>query len=523
MKYLILIITIVFASCQPTDEHAGHNHGEEHRDDHEGHNHNVYNHDKAADSHEEHDEEEIPTVDYTVWTDKTEMFVEFPVLVVGEESRLIAHFTVLDKHKPITEGELTIRLVKKDKEQKQVLNAPSQPGVFTPTVKPKEAGVYQLVFELKTAEYTDKLIIDTVRVYANHEEAKKGIGAEKEESSISFLKEQAWEVDFQTSPVVQKPIYEEILTSGVWKTASSDYQKMIATTSGTVTFKKQNLIEGSLVNKGQVLFSISSEGLTSNNLNAAIRTAKMEMGQAKTILDRKQKLYGSKIISKADFDEANQSYQLAKVNYETLSAGYASGSKLIKAPFSGYIKSIAVANGSFVAQGTELILLSKQKSSVLEVLVNPSYASQLSSIHNVWYQPKADRWSNMKATKGTIVSVGKSVDKDHPLLSVAVQVNDVVEMPEGSFTEVRLAVGKTQNGVVIDENALLENYGAYSVIVQLSGESYERRPVRIGKKNGTEVEILTGLAAGEVVVTKGAYQVKMASMSSQVPAHAHSH
>ena len=59
--------------------------------------------------------------------------------------------------------------------------------------------------------------------------------------------------------------------------------------------------------------------------------------------------------------------------------------------------------------------------------------------------------------------------------------------------------------------------------MQLSGESFERRAVIIGKRNGSEVEIINGLTAGEVVVTKGAYQVKMASMSGQVPAHGHDH
>ena len=53
--------------------------------------------------------------------------------------------------------------------------------------------------------------------------------------------------------------------------------------------------------------------------------------------------------------------------------------------------------------------------------------------------------------------------------------------------------------------------------------SRERRPVQLGKRNGEYVEVLTGLKAGEYVVTKGAYQVKMASMSSQVPAHGHEH
>ncbi len=96
-------------------------------------------------------------------------------------------------------------------------------------------------------------------------------------------------------------------------------------------------------------------------------------------------------------------------------------------------------------------------------------------------------------------------------------------MPEGSFTEVQLAVGTTTESLVVPASCLMEDYGYYSVMVQLSGERFERRNVTIGKRNGSEVEIARGLSLGEVVVTKGAYQVKMASMSGQAPAHGHTH
>ena len=43
--------------------------------------------------------EERPTIDKTIWTDKTELFVEFPALIVGNGSRFAAHFTILDGHK----------------------------------------------------------------------------------------------------------------------------------------------------------------------------------------------------------------------------------------------------------------------------------------------------------------------------------------------------------------------------------------------------------------------------------------
>ena len=96
-------------------------------------------------------------------------------------------------------------------------------------------------------------------------------------------------------------------------------------------------------------------------------------------------------------------------------------------------------------------------------------------------------------------------------------------MPEGSFTEVQLSVGKPRKSTVIPTSSLLEDYGSYSVIVELSGESFERRPVTIGRKNGNLVEITSGLEVGEMVVSIGAYQVKMAAMSGAVPAHGHDH
>ncbi|MEP0938182.1 MAG: efflux RND transporter periplasmic adaptor subunit, partial [Cyclobacteriaceae bacterium] len=132
-------------------------------------------------------------------------------------------------------------------------------------------------------------------------------------------------------------------------------------------------------------------------------------------------------------------------------------------------------------------------------------------------------WSSLKDRGGKIISVGKEVEADQPLISVFAEVNEGVEMPEGSFTEAQLAVGSAVESLTVPTSCLLEDYGNYSVIVQLSGESFERRNVTLGKRNGSEVEVIKGLSLGEVVVTKGAYAVKMASMSGQAPAHGHAH
>lgn len=497
---MTLMILALF-SCQKAEEH-GHAHNEDGGHDLEN---------------------GAPSVDATVWTDKIELFVEFPALVVGNTSRFAAHFTILNGHQPVKEGAVTVSLIKGGKGIRQTAEKPSSPGLFTPSLQPKEAGIYQLVFDLKTPVLTDRIVMNDVRVFASAEEARSIHASDNENGAITFLKDQAWSMDFQTAPAVEKEIYEVIPTSGIWKVAPSDYRILVATANGTVAFKEQALIEGSKVKKGQVLMTISSDGLTSNNLSAEILKAKAGLNQAQSEYDRKKELYESEIVPKAEFEEVKQRYEVAKANYETLSSGYTASGKSIVVPFEGYVKAISIGNGDFVEQGTPLLTITSHQSSLLEILVSAAYANQLQSLHNVYYQPRPGGWSNLNETGGIIVSIGREVGPDQPMLAVFAKVNDVIEMPEGSFTEVQLAVGDPVKAVVVPATALLEDYGNYSVIVQLSGERFEKRPVVTGKSNGSEVEIKEGLKAGEVVVTKGTYQVKMTSMSGQAPGHGHAH
>lgn len=480
-------------------------------------------HSHEHDVNETHVGEENPRLDHTIWTDKTELFVEFPALTVGSPSRFAAHFTVLDKHKSVREGSVTVSLIKGDKGLRNTVDAPSSPGIFSPTIQPKETGTYQLVFELTTPEYSDKITIDDVTVYANADDAIKALGTTEEDGSISFLKEQAWKIDFQTAPVISDKIYNVINTSGVWMPSQGSIKSLAAKSNGVVDFKMNNLTEGTAVKQGQLLMSLSSKGLASNNLSNKIANALAHFEQAKSEYKRKKELYNSKFISKSNFEKVERNFAIAKSNYQSLTSGVSGGSKQIRAPFNGFIKSITVSNGDYVEQGVALATIGTHQSKVLKTQLAPSYGLTMENVQGIWYQTKDGKWTNVTDAEGKILSIGKDVERENPLISVFAQVNVDVDMPEGSLTQVQIAMGNATQNTMIPVNALLEDYGSYSVIVQLSGESFERRPVKIGKRNGENVEILQGLNVGEVVVTTGAYQVKMASMSGSTPAHGHEH
>ncbi len=500
MKYIIIVLAFLAMSCnnKAEDTHA-------------------HNPDAT------HAEEEIPRLDHTIWTEKSELFVEFPALIVGNPSRFAAHFTVLNNHQPVREGEVTVSLIKGDKGLRSTVDAPLSPGIFSPTIQPKEEGTYKLVFELKTPEYSDKITIDGVTVYANTDDAIKELGTAEEDGSISFLKEQAWKIDFQTAPVVNGKIYDVINTSGVWTPASGSVKTLVAKSNGVVDFAVNNLTEGTQVKQGQLLINVSSQGLASNNLSTEIAKARSNFEQSKTEYERKKQLYESKIVPKAEFEKVESNYNIAKSNYQSLASGVSGGGKQIRAPFDGYITAINVANGDYVDQGVAMVTVGTYQSRVLKTQIAPSYGLTMENAQSIWYQTNDGQWRNVATSGGSILSIAKDVDNNRPLISVFAQVNDNVDMPEGSLTQVQIAMGNAIQNTMITVSALLEDYGSYSVMVQLSGESFERRPVKIGKRNGENVEIIQGLQVGEVVVTKGAYQVKMASMSGSTPAHGHEH
>ena len=86
-----------------------------------------------------------------------------------------------------------------------------------------------------------------------------------------------------------------------------------------------------------------------------------------------------------------------------------------------------------------------------------------------------------------------------------------------------MATGDPVHALAIPESAVVEDAGKSVAFVQIEGEAFERRPLTLGVRANGWVEVMGGLAAGERVVTKGAYEIKLASAAGSIPAHGHAH
>jgi multidrug efflux pump subunit AcrA (membrane-fusion protein) len=101
--------------------------------------------------------------------------------------------------------------------------------------------------------------------------------------------------------------------------------------------------------------------------------------------------------------------------------------------------------------------------------------------------------------------------------------NGAGQLRIGQFAKVSIATGRPVKSPAIPESAVLDEGGKPVVFVQVEGESFERRQLKLGIVDRGWVQVLEGVRAGERVVTRGAYEIKLSAASGAIPAHGHAH
>lgn len=490
-----------------------------------------HSHDHADGGHSHGDDAHVHApaepdpLSFTIWTKKSELFVEFPPLVVGMESMFAAHFTMMENFKAIEAGNAMVCLLKNQLEVAvDTAQGPSSPGIFRLSLTPSEAGTYQLGFILTSPFFTDSIFIKDIPVYPNMETALAANPVEPEGDDISFLKEQAWKIDFAVEQAERQIIHEVIHTSGEILPVKSDETMLSTNTAGIVFFKSKNLMEGRDVSVGEVLFTVSSKGMTAENLEEKYRIAKARMERANADFERAETLFGQKAIAQKDFEERQMEKDIAEAAFQTLAANFKSEGIVFKAPFSGIIKNLPVSDGQFVEEGEALVTVTRNCKLLIEGQVSQSHFSQLKNVRSAQFKtPWQKDVHRIEDFNGRLVSYGKMAGENGFHIPILFEVDNRGDLLAGSYVDLYLLTQPVRNALVISKSALMQDYGQFYVYVQTDGESFEKREVQLGIDDGKQVQILSGLQEGEWVVTKGAYQIKMASMSSTIPAHGHSH
>ena len=323
----------------------------------------------------------LAPLSYTLYSDSTELFVEFKPLVVGSTSKFATHLTRLGAHfTPYTEGTVTVSLVMGNKGIRNAVDTPSSPGIFRLALQPTQAGMGKLVFDIVTKNFTDQIIIDSVEVYSDEPTAIAAQPQEGAGTDISYLKEQAWKVPFANAPVIRGTMHNVIKATGEILPAPGDEVTIAAKSNGIVKFTGRNNVIGSPIKSGQAMFTVTGGEIPFENVEAAKQSARAELASAQSEYNRASELIKDRLITQAEFQSAKLRYQNAQIALNNLSRNYSAGGKGLTSPISGFVKNIMVSEGQYVTAGQPLATVTKNNSLVLRADVSLKDADQVGFI-----------------------------------------------------------------------------------------------------------------------------------------------
>lgn len=356
--------------------------------------------------------------------------------------------------------------------------------------------------------------------HEGHDHNREATGREHNDEII-FTKAQAAKTDFEVKTVQPASFRQVIKTSGQVLPAPGDESVIVATHNGVISYANHNLAAGSEVQRGQTLFNLASKNLGEGDYYTRIRAS---YEKARAAYERARKLIQDKIISQKEYETSYLDYQNAKASFDAISGKQSGKGVAIVSPLNGYLKNITVKDGEYVTAGQTIATVSQNKKLFLRADVSERHYKALSSIQSANFRtPYDNQVYALPDLSGKLLSVGKAAEANSFFIPVTFEFDNRGDIVPGSFVEIYLLGAPQEDVLTLPLTALTNEMGNFYVYVQLDEEGYRKQEVKTGADNGQEVWITSGLHPGDRVVTRGAYQVKMASASGAIPGHTHEH
>ena len=343
----------------------------------------------------------------------------------------------------------------------------------------------------------------------------------KHSDEIIFPKAQAAKTTFEVREIQPASFNQVVKTTGQVLAAPGDEAVIVATSNGVVSFSSNKLTEGTKVQKGQSLFQISSKDIAEGDYYTKVKAT---YEAAKASYDRAEALVKDKIISQKEFESTKLEFENAKTAYDAVSNNKTAKGVSVNAPINGHMKNILVKEGEYITVGQPIATVSQNQRLVLRAEVSQRYYNAMQSVKSANFKtPYDNKVYSLEDLNGRLLSFGKTSNENSFFIPVSFEFDNKGEVIPGSFVEVYLLSSELENVISLPRTALTEEQGIFFVYLQLDEEGYKKQEVTLGADNGKSVQILTGVKAGDRVVTEGAYQVRLASASNAIPAHSHEH
>lgn len=486
---------------------------------------------------------ERPSTSITHFTGRTELFVEFPALLQHTESAFAVHLTRLDDFKPVPAGRVRVTLSGGGGTDEHFEAAgPEVPGIFRPVVRPREPGERRLAVAIEDDALSDQHDLGTVTVYASAQAAAGSAPEPATSNAVTFLKEQQWRLDFGTAIVTERTLRGSVSAYGALRARPSGEARIAAPLAGRLVSPGEELPAlGAVVERNQVLAVVAPRVASDADpaaLELAVERARRDLDLARAERQRLERLLAqdavpARRVLAARHEEKDAASTLAEAEhrlqqYRGVHQGgpHATGRIAVRAPIAGTVVNVQVAPGEFLEEGAAMFDLVDLDALWLEARIPEAEVGRVRRAAGAWFEVDGFEapFSVGGEHGGHLVTLGGVVDEQSRTLPLIFEIeNPRHDLRPGMFARVHILTGAMAPGPAIPVGAVVDEQGESVAYVQAGGERFERRPLRLGVRDGELVQVLEGLTAGERVVSRGAYFVRLAAASGAVPAHGHAH
>lgn len=485
---------------------------------------------------------ERPTLNVTHWTDRTELYMEYPPLVTGHTALFAVHLTTLGDFKPVRAGRARVEFVPERGGQSTTLVGPepSRPGAFRVEGAPPAAGRYRWALLLDASGLSDRHELGDIQIFADEQAANTEAMKHPADdaAAIAYLKEQQWTNEFATAPVTDADVRTSLRVPAVLDPLPGGEAVVAAPAAGRLVAERLPSI-GDQVRAGAVLGRLEPRLTATTDratLAAEVAEAQTSLETARVDQARAERLLAERAVPARRVDDARRTTAIAEARFKAAEArlaqrdetlrtggGAAAGNAFtLRAPIAGRITDVMATLGAAYEEGTALFKIARTDALELKAFVPAAETTAVRGVAGVALEipgraePLVLRFHHVH-DPGVLDPTTKA-------LPVQMEVqNPTGQLLIGQAGTAILYMGGPQRLPAVPKAAVLMEAGRPYVFVQVGGERFSRRFIEIATRDGDLVGVKSGVRPGERVVTRGAYEVQLASAAKGLPAEGHVH
>ena len=248
---------------------------------------------------------------------------------------------------------------------------------------------------------------------------------------------------------------------------------------------------GSSVQAGSVVATLSPSPATS----VVIAQAAASANQADAAYDRAKRLRADGLVGDAEVETAKAAAESA----DTALASLRGRGLVLKSPVEGTVTSIGFATGDLVTAGATVAVVTVDGDVRARFGIDPTLARRVSAGDPIRIAPS----SGGTALNEKVIAIDPVVDPVTRLASIFAVIPAAAKISAGEPLQAEITISRTENAVTIPYAAVL-NDGGQSYVYTVKNGIAQRADIVIGGKSGDLIAVLSGVAAGDAVVTTGA-------------------